>query len=307
MPLLRGMLSWVRRPIVRAGFWSTIFVTALVAGVVARERIMRLVDRWDSAQPVRDRSAGTLFIVGGGPLSPSLKREFLELAGGENARLVIIPGAAISEQRRHEYLEDWKHLGVQSVHVLHAESRREADDPEFSSVLDQATGVWLGGGLQTWFSAWYRQTKVEDRLHGVLARGGVIGGTSAGASAMSAVMMAGGRGEPIEGRGLGLFPEAVIDQHCLRRNRVARMMKMLDGHPDLIGLGIDESTAVIVERSRMRLTVSGASYVVAYVPRTTNGESRLEILNPGDQVTLADLRTPEGAIMPGWIADSFYE
>lgn len=299
-----GLGSWLRRPRVRVALWVTVSLVATFAGVFARERILQLANRWDGPQPVMDRSAGTLFIAGGGRLSENLKREFLQLAGDDHAHIVVIPGCSVPPSGLQEYIDDWKLLGAPSVSVLHAESRTLAEEPEFSTALDSATGVWLSGGAQTWFSAWYRGTKVEQRLNAVLRRGGVIGGTSAGASAMSQVMMAGGRGDPVCGKGLALFPEAIIDQHFLKRNRVARMMKLLDQHPELIGLGVDEGTALIVERARGRLLVRGDSYVMAYVPKTTIGEPRLEVLKPGDQTTLTDLRNPEAAIMPGWLADS---
>ncbi len=299
-----GLGSWLRRPRVRGVFWVTVALGATFAGVFARERILRLADRWDGSQPIMDRSAGTLFIAGGGRLSDSLKREFLSLAGNEKSRIIVIPGCSVPASGYQEYIDDWKLIGAPDVSVLHSESRALSDEPDFSTALDSATGVWLSGGAQTWFTAWYRGTKVEERLQGVLKRGGVIGGTSAGASAMSQIMMAGGRGEPLAGKGLGLFPEAIVDQHFLKRNRVARMMKLLDQYPDLIGLGIDEGTVVIMERARGRLLVRGDSYVMAYVPKTTIGDPRLEVLKPGDQITLGDLRNPEAAIMPGWIADS---
>lgn len=299
-----GLGTWLRRPAVRASFWTVAVLTAAIAGVCARERILRLANRIDPSQPIMDRSAGTLLIAGGGRLSERLKREFIHLAGDDSARIVVIPGCQVEPSGLREYADDWKLLGVTDVSVLHADSRSIAESPEFSESLEHATGVWLGGGAQTWFSAWYRGTKVAERLHGVLQRGGVIGGTSAGASAMSDVMMAGGRGEPIVGKGLALLPDVIVDQHFLKRNRVARMMKLLDQYPDHIGVGIDEGTALVVELKQGRITVSGDSYVMAYVPKTTIGEPRLEVLKPGDQTTLADLRNPEAAIMPGWIADS---
>lgn len=299
-----GLGAWLCRPAVRGVFWTTAVLTAAIAGVCARERILQLADRWDSPQPIIDRSAGTLFIAGGGRLSENLKREFIHLAGDDQARIVVIPGCSVEPSGLQEYIDDWKLLGVTDVSVLHADSRSIAESPQFSESLDTATGVWLSGGAQTWFSAWYRGTKVEERLRGVLRRGGVIGGTSAGASAMSDVMMAGGRGEPVAGKGLALFPDVIVDQHFLKRNRIARMMKLLDQHPDHIGIGVDEGTALIVELSHGSLSVSGASYVMAYVPKTTIGEPRLEVLKPGDHTTLADLRNPEAAIVPGWIAES---
>jgi cyanophycinase len=249
------------------------------------------------------REAGVLFLVGGGALPDRLRREFIELAGGPSARLVVIPGDADGGDRPQDEVQLWKAHGAAHVSVLHADSRSQADDPEFSRLLATATGVWLGGGQQTWFTAWYRDTLVEERLRGVLARGGVIGGTSAGASAVTRVMVAGGRREPVESRGLGLIDGVIVDQHFLRRNRTGRMLKLLARHPDQIGLGIDEKTAVIVELKTGTLRVSGQSYVLACVPGESGGLNRLEVLKAGDSTSLADLRDDGSDPIPAWIGD----
>ena len=109
----------------------------------------------------------------------------------------------------------------------------------------------------------------------LLARGGVIGGTSAGAAIMSRMMIVSGRTEAKLGQGFDFLPGAVIDQHFLKRNRIKRLLGVVRSHPDLIGLGIDESTALVVDVRGKRLHVIGNSYVIACVPETS-------IATPGD-------------------------
>ena len=113
-------------------------------------------------------------------------------------------------------------------------------------------------------------------------RGGIVGGTSAGASAVTTVMVAGGKRDPVEGRGLGLIDGVIVDQHFLKRNRTGRMLKLLSRHPDQIGLGIDEGTAVVVELKTGNLRVFGQSYVLACVPTSDGVLDRLEVLKAGE-------------------------
>lgn len=304
MSRLRSLLG-LRLPSLRSSVSLGLLVLTVAGGMVARERLQLLAEHWTPAELRASARSGKLFLAGGGDLPDRVLRRFAELSGGPKAKLVVIPGAAVNEGRRLEYANTWRALGVGSVTVLHAESRSQAEDPAFSRVLETATGVWLGGGQQTWFSAWYRGTPVETRLKALLERGGVVGGTSAGASAMTDVMIAGGRWEPLEGHGLGLFPEAIVDQHFLKRNRAGRMMRLLERYPDLVGLGIDEGTALEVDLGTRRLAVVGASYVMAYRPGQDGVAPHVEFLKAGDSVALADLRAPEPEteLVPGWIAD----
>lgn len=139
----------------------------------------------------------------------------------------------------------------------------------------------------------------------MLQRGGVVGGTSAGASAISDVMIAGGRGDhPLIGRGFGFLPQTVIDQHFLKRNRLPRLMAAVRRHPGWIGFGIDEGTAIIVRPAYGDFQVIGQSYVVACSSGdvtagdvtgapTNSGELRLQSFSPGDEFDLERLRRGE--------------
>jgi cyanophycinase len=186
---------------------------------------------------------GSLILVGGGKLPDSIRQCFLELAGGKEARIIIIPSASGRRDAPDRCYAFWKTAPVKSVRILHTTRRGEADDPKFYGQLQQATGVWLSGGDQSRLTAIYGGTAIERELGKVLQRGGVVGGTSAGASAVSAVMMAAG-GKA--GKGFGLISNTIIDQHFSNRRRLPRLLGLLQSHPDQLGIGIDEKTAILI-------------------------------------------------------------
>lgn len=296
---LRERIGW------RWALWSVLFATALGVGTYVRWRSDRLVARMTSdVDRSVDSSEGMLVIAGGGMLPHSVKEEFWKLAGGRQARIVVIPASQMEPEQLKIYEERWDEFETNSVTTLHADSRSQADDLEFSRVLESATGVWLGGGQQTWLTGWYRGTLVHERLRRLLQRGGVIGGTSAGAAVMSDVMIAGGKRDAIESRGFGFFPEAVVDQHFLKRNRMRRLSKLLEKRPDHIGLGVDERTALVVQLKGRKLSVVGDSYVTAYVPPRSDRPVRFEFLKQGDQTELAELLTPDGHVESPWDLDA---
>jgi cyanophycinase len=239
-----------------------------------------------------EASEGVLVVCGGGDVPPAARRKFMELAGGQDAKLVIIPGGEEDESSFSSYFDVWKEYEPLSFHMLNATSRDQANDSDFTSILDEATGVWLGGGQQDWLIKRYSHTLVEEKLHDLLKRKGVIGGTSAGAAVMSAVMVAGGeRKNPQVGKGFGFMPGVVVDQHFLKRNRFLRLRSVLDAHTGLIGLGVDEQTAMVYSIATDRLEILGDSYVVACVPR--NNKLDIEFLQAGDDIRLDDLRQDE--------------
>jgi cyanophycinase len=241
--------------------------------------------------------AGILLVAGGGPTPEAVSARFFKLAGGRSARIVVIPTASdwADASGVERAADTWKDRGAASAVVLHTLDRRRADDREFVRPLTTATGVWIGGGHQSRLSTAYAGTAVERELQALLARGGVVGGTSAGAGIMSQVMIVTGRCEARLGRGLDLFPHVVIDQHFLKRNRFRRLLGVLETHSDLIGLGVDESTALEVDLQPQRLRVIGNSYAVVCTPGKPSRELApvIEILKPGDELDLARFRSGE--------------
>lgn len=294
-----GRIGW------RGIFWSVLFVSTLSGGLYVRWRSDRLVARLSTDNDRSlDTSDGVLVIAGGGMLPHSIKERFWMLAGGPAARIVVIPASQMEPEQLKIHEERWDEFETDVVTALHAENRGEADDPEFSRSLESATGVWLGGGQQTLLTGTYRGTLIQTRMRNVLARGGVIGGTSAGAAVMSDIMIAGGKRAPIESQGFGFLPETIVDQHFMKRNRMSRLLKLLEKHPGAVGLGVDEQTALIVELKGKRLSVVGDSYVTACVPGRNDQPPRFEFLKPGDRSDLEALRTPDGRVESPWDLDA---
>ena len=233
---------------------------------------------------------GTLLIAGGGEMPPIVNRRFWELAGGKNGRLVIIPAYQASRTDTMRLKEEWRGWSFKSMRVMQAATREIADNPSFADPLRNATAVWFSGGEQSWLANLYAGTETEARLQELLDRGGIIGGTSAGAAIMTKVMIEEGKTEPKLCRGLDLLKDSVIDQHFFYRNRMQRLAKTLKIEPKLIGFGIDEGTALVVQVSSGRIGVLGKSYVMACIPETETDSLRLEVLRPGTSIDLEGLR-----------------
>ena len=236
-------------------------------------------------------SGGTLIIAGGGILPEVIPSRFCELAGGARARLVVIPAYDATPNEERGLIREWKQRRVASVDVALTRSRDDEASSCLVSKIKNATGVWITGGEQTTPAIYYPGTEVESELWNLLERGGVIGGTSAGAAIMSRVMIEeGGRGKEVKTRqGLDLMRGAVIDQHFMQRNRLSRWRGVLDQHPSVIGIGIDEGTALMVKVDTGRLSVIGNSYVMLWAPSGTPSPHRAEILKAGDTYDLDEL------------------
>ncbi len=235
--------------------------------------------------------SGSLVIVGGGDLPDVVRDRFVKLAGGKKGRLVVIPTASEWADTTHHYrsLEYWQGQGLASVSMLNTLDPKQANDPSYVKPLTEATAAWLGGGDQSRLAKAYRGTAVEKELRRLLARGGVIGGTSAGASVMSSVMITGGFSQASTGEGFGLLPDVVIDQHFRNRKRQKRLLSVLEKHPDCLGLGIDENTAVVV--SGHTFTVLGQAHVSVFLPPSPHDEGSITLLKADEVGDLLQLRT----------------
>ncbi len=230
--------------------------------------------------------AGNLVICGGGDLPGEVHSAFFQLAGGKQARIVVIPTASESadEPPSESFLEPWKSLGAAQIERLHSRDPNVANDEAFSAPLRAATAVWIGGGDQVRLAEAYLGTAVERELAALLARGGTIGGTSAGAAIMSQVMIAGGNPRPEMATGFDLLPGAIVDQHFLARNRATRLWQALDWNRKYFGVGIDEGTALVVQDRTM--TVVGDSIVTFCWNPSSTRPSRTETLRAGQQLDL---------------------
>lgn len=236
-----------------------------------------------------DGIKGSLVIIGGGKTPDIVRSRFLELGGDKRARLVIIPSA--SEDATVEMDGAWirrlfEPLQPASIDVLHTRSRAMADSAEFCAPLEKATAVWISGGKQTLLAAAYSETRVEKELHGILERGGVIGGTSAGAACMSKLMIV--RLSIFNVPGFGLLPGTIIDQHFAVRARKPRLAAALKKYPAWVGIGVDEQTALIVRGKK--LECFGNSTVTLCLAPSESQPEREVVLNPGETADLIEWR-----------------
>ncbi|HEX6811112.1 MAG TPA: cyanophycinase [Planctomycetota bacterium] len=231
---------------------------------------------------------GARILAGGGKLPDAVFARFLELAGGDKARIVLIPtaGARADEPaERDKTLATWRerHPG-REFSVFHTRNRAEADDETFCASLRTATGVWFGGGVQKRIADAYLGTRVEQELQALLLRGGVVGGTSAGTAIQTRTMIQEGTDPPIVAQGFDFVPFAVGDQHFLKRNRLPRLVKVLQSRAGHFGIGVDEGTAVEI-RGR-EITVLGDSKALLVLAAGAGREQRVVELAAGGKADL---------------------
>jgi cyanophycinase len=212
---------------------------------------------------------GTLIIIGGGEIGESLNRKIMEISGGLQIPIVVIPTADGSEKYDENYGEAGilRRMGATNVTLLHTTDRKVADTEEFVKPLADAKLVWFSGGRQWRLVDAYKNTLTEKMLWKVLENGGTIGGSSAGATIQGSFLVRGDKknnqimaGDHQEG--FGFLKNVAIDQHVLARNRQFDMFEILRDHPEILGIGIDESTAIIVTGDIFE--VVGRSYAVVY-------------------------------------------
>lgn len=224
-------------------------------------------------------SQGSLMIVGGGSVGPDIWARFIELAGGESANIVVIPTAnedANLSNGTSAEKELLQHLGVKTVTVLHTRDRKLADDPSFVEPLRKATGIWFTGGRHWRLADSYLNTLAHREFKALLARGGVIAGTSAGATIQGSFMVRGDtKGNTLmigdHTEGLGFIQNVTIDQHLLVRNRQFDLVEVIRQKPELLGIGIDESTAIVVQKDTFE--VIGNSFVAIYDAKNILGNA----------------------------------
>jgi len=209
-------------------------------------------------------------IAGGGKLGPEIVDRFIALAGGPEASIVIIPTA----DDRDEFPADYAatsflaKAGAKRVATLHTRNKADSDTEAFAAMIRKASGVWFTGGRHWRLVDSYLNTKVHRELMALLDRGGVIGGTSAGATIQGSFMVRGARSgntvmiDKDYRQGLGFVQGVAIDQHLLTRKREKDMLPVVELHPELLGLGLDEGTAIVVTGDRFE--VVGVSKVAIY-------------------------------------------
>lgn len=234
-----------------------------------------------------DAPQGTLLIVGGGPIPDAIIDRFVALAGGAGrARILVFPMASEDPDAGVEMTAYLQKLGASAERVVLTHT--EADSEAAARRLDGVTGIWFGGGDQARLTAALLHTPVEKAIAARYRAGAVVGGTSAGAAVMTTPMITGdelkpggsrppakdssdafmtiARGNVVTAEGFGLLPGVIVDQHHVRLRRNNRLLSVVLEHPTLVGIGIDESTALEVGPAGV-WRVLGESVAVVYDAR----------------------------------------
>lgn len=227
-------------------------------------------------------------IAGGGHLPDKVHRRFVEMAGGRNANVKVVSTASkdASHDKNIDSYWKWKHE-VKSATLMHAEDSEEADKDEFVDEFGDATALWFNGGDQGDLLDRYRNTKFHRALLKFSEEGGLIGGTSAGASALSRLMIRKGDFVAELDEGFGLVPW-VIDQHHLRRGRLERLLGISKKHPNELCIGIKDQTAVIFNWTAKRVT---ATIIGDGDVRFILDQKERSVLTDGETIDLGSMRT----------------
>lgn len=213
---------------------------------------------------------GTLIIVGGGNLAGTgIMETFINRAGGPNAKIIVVPTAGGNKDRDGKWIvykeeaiiAPWKKLGAENVHMLHTHDPKEADTEEFAKVLRDANAVWFNGGRQWNCVDSYMNTLTYREFHKVLERGGVIGGSSAGATIQGDYLVRGAVAgseimmtpEPEHEHGFKFVRNVAIDQHINTRNRWDDLEQVMKKYPTFLGIGLSEATAIIVNKDKFEV------------------------------------------------------
>ncbi len=202
---------------------------------------------------------GWLIVHGGGRVTPEVKKRFIELAGGLDAQFVVIPTANGTVDLNRDREAFAREFGVEHVTVLHTTDRNRANSEEFVAPLKHASAIWINGGRQWRLADAYLGTAVEREIKALLARGGVVGGGSAGATIQGSYLVRGASAipgnpdgdntimmSPGHEKGFGLLRNSAIDQHVIVRHREGDLDPVIAAHPDLLGIGIDEGASIVV-------------------------------------------------------------
>jgi cyanophycinase len=264
----------------------------------------------------RNGSKGSLIIIGGHEDKEGERRILQEVrARAARGKLVVATVATAHPQEVWaEYRAVFRKLGMKSIEHLDVESREDAFAEEKVAVLQGAGAVFFTGGDQLRITSRMGGSPACERIREIFERGGTIAGTSAGASAMSDTMLVAGpsdqsnKAEAVQmAPGLGLINGVIVDQHFAERGRLGRLVGAVAQNPRLLGVGIDEDTAVVAEATRLSILGSGAVYVVdgmresyTNVSEEERGEVvsvfdlRLHILSDGDAFDLETRRPVRG-------------
>jgi cyanophycinase len=267
------------------------------------------------------KGAGPLIIIGGHEDKEGDRVILAEVARRLNGGSLVVATVASHEPEGYfdAYKAAFNELGVTDLCELYVEERCEAQDKETLAALERASGVFFTGGDQLRISSQIGDTAIEEQVRRLHQRGGVVAGTSAGASVMSETMLVKGAssesyriGDLHMAPGLGLIRDVVIDQHFAERGRYGRLLGAVAHNPRVLGIGIDEDTAIVVEDGAFQVMGSGAVYIVdgAGVTHSNIAEGsasrplsmfdvRMHVLSSGDSFDLKRRTASQGKHGPG--------
>jgi cyanophycinase len=217
---------------------------------------------------------GVVVIVGGGKVPESVQRHFVQLAGGKEAHIAVLPQASSRPTRGESSVAMFTALGAHA-YIVPLEDQEQAH-----ALIREATGIWFPGGSQTKLYDALRDAKLIDILRTRHHAGLTFGGSSAGAAIMSEIMIPKAPKKPglITGNtptdeGLGLTKQLIIDQHFVARGRLSRLLSAVIDHPDRLGVGIDESTAIVVRQGEFTVMGKGSVVIIdAHQAKTSKGK-----------------------------------
>jgi cyanophycinase len=237
---------------------------------------------------------GTLVIVGGGGMPDGLFQKIVEYAGGAGkANIVIFPTAAEPPlKKRDTVAAAFRKAGANKATLLYGQTLAEVESKKFLDTLKEATGLWFDGGRQWRFVDCYENTKTLPLMFDVLARGGVIGGTSAGATIQGEYLCRGGVFNnfdiryPGYERSLGFLKGVAIDQHFTQRKRQGDMTSLMKTYPQYLGIGLDESTAIVVQGQVAEVVGHGKVHFYDAQRQAEKGQPDFEALSAGARYDL---------------------
>ena len=294
-------------------FLHRVFLAALVLPALAQAQAP---NRPSANEPRVGPPRGTVIVVGGGGMGPEIYSEFIKAAGGPDALIIDVPNAGGGESYGQDApsTRGWKAAGAKNVHVLFTKDRKLADSDSFVAVIKRAGGVWFDGGRQFHLVDDYGGTKTEQAFRDVLARGGVVGGSSAGASILGDFLV---RGAPSSNnrimdypgyeKGFAYLRGVGIDQHVVARERLPDLAdSILTKYPKMLAISEDEGTAWVVRGDTA--TIIGRNKAFVYGGNDPNDPGvPFLTLRPGDKYNLATRKVMHRAISDSPLTVAFVD
>ncbi len=236
-----------------------------------------------------EKIRGSLLLIGGSEDKDGhreILKRYSELVSEKNSYLVILTSATTEpESVGLDYQHIFKDLGIDSVKVLNIDNREKASNKENCKLIENASGIFFTGGDQLRITSIFGGSRISESLKKVYEAGAIVAGTSAGASVVSDIMIVGGHGDDSPqldsvnlASGLGLLEEVIIDQHFAQRGRINRLMMAIAYNPYILGIGIDEDTAIEISPDGF-FVVRGSNTVTVVDGRSITYSNISEIKN----------------------------